>query len=153
MVQVGNLVIMNYVTSTEIPPSDPQTITGWFAGRLPDGWFTAAPDVTVDAEQILVTGTLPEGQLPTDATPETRNGFEAGRISRYREQTRGERIQIARQAEQEFKKPVTWAVKLGSTHQTFTRGGSGRSGRGEHGGEPSVTIRGKRHGVVNAQVF
>ena len=33
-------------------------ITGWFAGRLPDGWFTGAPSVTTDDKQVLVVGTL-----------------------------------------------------------------------------------------------
>ena len=31
-------------------------ITGWFAGRLPEGWFTGAPSVTVDEKQVLVVG-------------------------------------------------------------------------------------------------
>ena len=144
---------MENATTTDTPPTDPQTITGWFAGRLPDGWFTTAPEVTVDDEQILVTGTLPAGRPAPDAGAEAQKGFEAGRISRFREQTRGERIQIARHAEHQFKKAVTWAVKLGGTEQTFTKGGSGRSRRSEGGGEPNVTIRGRRHGVVNPQVF
>lgn len=76
--------------------------------------------MSVDAEHILVTGVLAEGELPAGATAEVRTGFESGRIARHREETRGERIHIARQAEKEFKKPVTWAVRLGSTHQTFT---------------------------------
>jgi len=139
--------------TTQTPPSDPQTIAGWFAGRLPDGWFSSAPEVTVDGEHIVVTGTLAETQLPAEGTAEARKGFEAGRIARYREQTRGERVHIARQAEHAFKKPVTWAVRLGSTEQTFTKGGSGWNRKSEGGGEANVTIRGRRHGVVNPQVF
>ena len=38
-------------------------IAGWFAGRLPDGWFTGAPSVTIDEGQIVVVGTLTEAAL------------------------------------------------------------------------------------------
>ena len=38
-----------------------------FAGRLPDDWFTTAPTVTSDREQILVVGTVPEPDYPKDA--------------------------------------------------------------------------------------
>ena len=71
------------------------TIAGWFAGRLPDGWFTGAPSVTVDDKQILVVGTLTEPALPEGASAELKAGAEAGRISRFREATRTNRIWIA----------------------------------------------------------
>ena len=32
----------------------------WLAGRLPDAWFVVTPDVTVDRDEILVVGTLPD---------------------------------------------------------------------------------------------
>ena len=32
----------------------------WFAGRIPDGWLTGDPAVTVDREEITVVGRLPE---------------------------------------------------------------------------------------------
>ena len=35
-------------------------LTGWFVGRLPDGWFTETPDILVDRDEILVMGTLAE---------------------------------------------------------------------------------------------
>ena len=38
--------------------SSAEDVRGWFAGRLPDGWFTASPEVTVDREEILVVGPL-----------------------------------------------------------------------------------------------
>ena len=31
----------------------------WFSGRLPDGWFTGAPGVTCDRDEIVVVGELP----------------------------------------------------------------------------------------------
>jgi hypothetical protein len=92
---------------------------GWFAGRLPDGWFTAAPEITVDREEIVIVGELPalEGEFADDAA---RAAAESGRISRYREQTRDERIEIARQAEHRYGRKVAWGAKLGGTTELFT---------------------------------
>jgi hypothetical protein len=115
-------------------------ITGWFAGRLPDGWFTGAPSVTVDDKQILVVGTLAEPSLGGEASAEVKAGAEAGRISRFREGTRGWRIEIAREAERQFKLPVTWGATCGGTSITFTPGGSGRGHGGGEGSEEAKKV-------------
>ena len=44
-----------------------QDLAGWFAGRLPDDWFTEPPEVTTDREEILVVGRLAEPDYPKDA--------------------------------------------------------------------------------------
>ncbi len=107
-------------------------IAGWFAGRLPDGWFTGAPSVTIDEGQIVVVGTLTEPALPEGASAQLKAGAEAGRISRFREVTRPYRIHIAREAERRFELNVTWGATCGGTTETFTPGGSGkRGGEGE----------------------
>ena len=120
--------------------ADADKIAGWFAGRLPDGWFTGAPSVTVDDKQILVVGTLSEPNLPGDASAELKAGAEAGRIARFREGTRGWRIEIAREAERQFKLPVTWGATSGGTTLTFTPGGSGRRSEGEGGDEQAKKV-------------
>ena len=107
------------------------TIKGWFAGRLPDGWFTGV-DVTVEDDQIVVLGTLPE--LKVGSTPEEKEGAAAGRIARFREETRGQRIGIAQEAEERFHKYVTWGAKLGGVTKRFNPGG------GRTGGERGVMI-------------
>ncbi len=111
------------------------SIKGWFAGRLPDGWF-AGVDVAVEDDQIVVIGTLPE--LNLGSTPEEREGAAAGRIARFREETRGQRIGIAREAEERFKKYVTWGAKLDGVTKRFNPGGGG-GGRGDD--RRSVMIR------------
>jgi hypothetical protein len=116
-------------------------IAGWFAGRLPDGWFTGAPSVTTDDKQVLVVGTLDGPRLPEGATAETKAGAEAGRIARFREATRGARILIAREIEHKYEIPVTWGVTSGGTTLTFTPGGSGRRQReGSESSEPQQTV-------------
>ncbi len=104
-------------------------IKGWFAGRLPDGWFSGV-DVTVEDDQIVVLGTLQEKDLPAASSSEEKEGFAAGRIARFRDETRGERIGIAQEAEERFHKFVTWGAKLGGVTKRFNPGGGGRSSGG-----------------------
>jgi hypothetical protein len=115
-------------------------IAGWFAGRLPDGWFTGAPSVTIEEGQIVVVGTLTEPALPEGATDLTKKGAEAGRISRFREATRPHRIHIAREAEHGFELNVTWGATCGGTTETFTPGGSGRRREGGQEGEEAKKV-------------
>ncbi|MEC3979863.1 hypothetical protein [Amycolatopsis sp. H20-H5] len=102
---------------SEIPPAD--DAAAWFAGRLPDGWFTGAPEVTVDRDEIVLVGELPAltGEFADDAA---RAAAEDGRISRFREDTRDERIEIARQAEHRYQRKVAWGARLGGTEELFT---------------------------------
>lgn len=125
--------------------ADATTIGGWFAGRLPDGWFTGAPEVTAEGDQIVVVGTLSEVALASGASAEAKAAAAQGRISRFREETRRERIWIAREAEGMFKKNITWGAKSGATRLTFTPGGSGL-GEGEKKTEGASVKIGRRHG-------
>jgi hypothetical protein len=86
---------------------------------LPDGWFTGEVDVTVDREEIVVVGQLHAlGEEFTDDAE--RAAAEAGRISRFREDTRDERIEIARQAEHRYRRKVAWGARLGGSEELFT---------------------------------
>ena len=101
----------------EPPPAD--DVAAWFTGRLPDDWFTAAPEITVDREEILVVGELaaPSEEFTDEAAAAAAA---AGRISRFRETTRDERIEIARQAEHRYGRKVAWGARIGSTEELFT---------------------------------
>jgi hypothetical protein len=97
----------------DLPPAD--DAAEWFAGRLPADWFVGTPAVSVDREEILVVGTLPpvDGQESSGAAAE-------GRISRFREQTRDERIAVAVEAEKRYGRKVSWGATLGEHTQLFT---------------------------------
>jgi hypothetical protein len=101
----------------DLPPAD--DAAGWFAGRLPDAWFTGSPEVTVDRDEILVVGTLLPPEVEGD-DPAARTAAEGGRISRFREDTREERISIAREAEHRYGRKVAWGAVCGETRQLFT---------------------------------
>src|SRR6478752_6606166 len=77
----------------------------WFAGRLPD-WFDGDPTVVVDREEITVIGHLPE---PDGAESEAHA---SGRVARFREETRSERMRIADEAESRYGRKVAWGVEV-----------------------------------------
>lgn len=87
----------------------------WFAGRLPEDWFDGDPTVTVDREEITVVGKLPE--------PERKEVSEArasGGVSRFRDETRPERMNIADEAADRYGRKVSWGVEVGGERILFT---------------------------------
>jgi hypothetical protein len=104
--------------AADLPPAD--DAADWFAGRLPDGWFTEV-DVTVDREEITVIGTLNDSMA--DSTGESSPGDGAaaeGRISRFRADTKEQRIGIAEEAQARYGRRVSWGARLGDTTALFT---------------------------------
>ena len=96
-----------------------EKLRGWFIGRLPAEWFTAAPDIQVDREEITIVGTLAE---PAEAgvSAAERAAAAEGRIRRFREESRAGRIEIAREAEHRFGRKVSWGVTCGAHKVMFT---------------------------------
>lgn len=96
---------------------DASDAADWFAGRLPDDWFTGPATVEVDREEIVVTGELPPVEA---ADTEDSEAAVAGRVSRFRESTRPERMQIADEAEARYGRKVAWSVTIGDRRILFT---------------------------------
>ena len=92
----------------------------WLSGRVPDDWFTGAADITVDREEITVVGPLADPETRAQATEVERSEAVAGRIRRFREDTRDHRIRIAREAEHKFGRKVSWGVTCGGRTVMFT---------------------------------
>ena len=116
-------------------------IAAWFGERLPNAWTATAPQVTVDREEIIVILAVPapetagpakpepgspeaaaEGEpvVSEDATAAASAQARAGRIARFREETRDHRIAIAREAEHRFGRKVAWGVESGGSQEIFT---------------------------------
>lgn len=93
-------------------------IVAWFAGRIPDGWFSEPPEVHVDREEIVVIGAL--------ALPAVEGGADAeaaaalARATRFREETRDARVRMAEEAEHRFGRKVSWGVRIDGERYLFT---------------------------------
>ena len=118
-------------------------VRAWCAERLPADWFSAPPDIQVDREEITIMGALPDPAATAGADPQPardndpqpardndpqaasdpdveRTAAAEARIRRFREDTRSRRIQIAREAEHEFRRKVSWGVTCGPVTEMFT---------------------------------
>src|SRR6476646_7180599 len=98
------------------PPVDRSEVAGWFAGRLPDGWFTGPPELIIDRDEITVVGTLPEPEAGEGDPAAAR----AGRIARFREETRQERMAVADAAQERYGRSVAWGAACGEDRALFT---------------------------------
>jgi hypothetical protein len=97
-----------------------QEIRGWFEARLPKDWFDGPIAVTADGEEILVVGTLPDVELAGGTSREGRAAARSARIDRFREETREERVRVAREAERRFRRKVAWGARCGDQEKVFT---------------------------------
>lgn len=104
---------------TKAQSSDDE-IRAWFAGRIPDDWFTGAPEITIDREEILVVGAIDPPRTEKGASAEATREAAVGRIERFREDTRDKRIAIAIQAERRFRRKVSWGAVCGDVRRPFT---------------------------------
>jgi hypothetical protein len=101
----------------EPEPARTEEVQGWLAGRLPQAWFTTAPEVSIDRDEITIIGTLDLSDIPADVDADAAA---QGRIGRFREETRDERIAIARDLERRFERSVSWGAQAGQTRILFT---------------------------------
>ena len=89
-------------------------VVGWLVGRLPDDWFVGEPTVTIDRDEVVIVGAI-DAPAADDAAVAAE-----GRASRFRNDTRDARIEIAREAERKFARKVSWGVKVDDNVYLFT---------------------------------
>src|SRR5688572_29111970 len=95
-------------------------VAGWFAGRLPDGWFAGPAEVAGADEEILVVGPLDGPELPEGSEEGAREAARPAPVKRCREDTRQARMRIADDAERLFGRKASWGASVGSTRRLFT---------------------------------
>ena len=98
------------------PPVDRAEVAGWLAGRLPDGWFTGPVELVIDRDEITVVGDVPAPEV-ADGSPAAA---QSGRIARFREETREERMAVADAAQARYGRSVAWGATCGDTRELFT---------------------------------
>ncbi|MER6085752.1 hypothetical protein ACFY6U_09040 [Streptomyces sp. NPDC013157] len=95
-------------------------LRGWFTGRLPDDLFEELVEVTVDREEVTVIGRIPGPALADGASDAEREAAVQGRIQEFRERTRESRMAVAREAEHQFRRKVSWGVECAGQRALFT---------------------------------
>ncbi|MFE6909046.1 hypothetical protein [Streptomyces erythrochromogenes] len=81
-----------------------EQLRAWFAERLPVDVYESLDPVTADREEITVVGVIP-------ATESVRE---------FRERTREQRVEVAREAEELYRRKVAWGVRVGDETTLFT---------------------------------
>ncbi len=131
--------------TADSPTAQNERITAWLQGRLPEGWV--ASDVVVDRDEITIVvdllsvSAVPTADLPdsgttgdTSTTGDTGTSADtaalqaddvraeevAGRINRFREETRAARVQIARETERRYERKVAWGIVHNGETTLFT---------------------------------
>jgi hypothetical protein len=87
-----------------------EAVSRWATGALPVAWTADPPRISVDNDEIMVVLTLPGG-----GADDPRRA-----IARFREATRGERIALAAEAEDQFERKVSWGACCGEVTEMFT---------------------------------
>ncbi len=103
---------------TEPPSAD--DAAAWVTGAVPDGWFTERPEIVVDRDEVIIWGRLSAPELGDEATEADKAAAQAGRINQFREDTRADRIRVARQVEHRYQRKVAWGLRSGDTSELLT---------------------------------
>src|SRR5256712_11373207 len=96
-----------------------EELQGWFAGRIPDGWFSGPPEVTVDREEILGVGTLPDVDLGSGASAASLEAARLGGTEQHRDCSRGGSVRLARAGGDRFRREVSWGAGCGEVEAVF----------------------------------
>jgi len=121
------------MTKSEFAPDlseDQQSLRGWLTGRVPPDWFAGPVEIVVDREEITVIGPL-EAPVAGASGDSGASGASAGaakeraaagkgRAKAFREQTREQRIIIAREIEKRTDRKVSWGVVIDDHRHMFT---------------------------------
>ncbi|WP_260610004.1 hypothetical protein [Streptomyces sp. WAC06614] len=81
-----------------------EQLRAWFAERLPVDVYESLVDVVIDREEITVVGRLPAAES----------------VKEFRERTRDQRIEVAREAESLYRRKVAWGVETDRGRVLFT---------------------------------
>jgi hypothetical protein len=95
-------------------------VRGWLIGRLPEGWFAGPPEVEVDGDEVLVVGELAQPEQVAAGVAPGEGQSSAARLHRFREETREQRMRIAKEAERSFGRRVSWGASVDGERHLFT---------------------------------
>ena len=68
-----------------MPEPTTSEVQAWFSGRVPDGWFAGPPDISMDGDEMLIVGSLPDVEVAKGSKADARAAARSARIDRFRE--------------------------------------------------------------------
>ncbi len=74
----------------------------------------------MDRDEISVVGRVPLPEFGEEVDEATRSAAEGGRVTRFREETRDERMAIDREAQHLFGRNIAWGTVAGGSTVLFT---------------------------------
>ena len=86
-------------------------ITAWFDQHLPADLYAGTPTVSVDRDEVVVVGDVPDVAADADGP---------AAVADFRERTRERRMAVAAQAEETFGRKVSWGARAAGTERMFT---------------------------------
>ncbi len=95
-----------------------QEIKDWFTAQIPNDWFEDL-EFYVARDEILVVGRLPDVEVGHGGSAALAVA-RANRIAEFREESRAQRMAIARDAEVGFNRKVSWGARCGDVGRAFT---------------------------------
>ena len=101
----------------EPPAVSNEDLRAWFAGNIPDDWFTGPVEVSADRDEILITGDI---AVPKVSDGDDESVASSARIDAFREDTRSQRMAIADRAQEKYLRKVSWAASCGTASASFT---------------------------------
>lgn len=97
-----------------------ERLRGWFTGRIPGEWLDGTLEIRADREEITVIVPVTAAQTADGASDAERAAAWDGRSRRFREETRQQRIEIAKEAEHTYGRKVSWGVRCDDRTVMFT---------------------------------
>ena len=98
--------------------NNPQELRKWLLSQLPASVVGSDPEITIDADELLIILTLNTETLVGEG--EALKNAEHALLERQRSETRALRIQLGRQLERTCGYAVSWGMRAGGTVQLFT---------------------------------
>jgi hypothetical protein len=98
--------------------NDPQELTQWLLSQLPASVVGSDPEITINADELLITLNLNTETLMGKG--EALKNAEHALIEHQRSETRTLRIQLGRHLERTYGCAVSWGMRAGGTVQLFT---------------------------------
>lgn len=98
--------------------NDPQELTQWLLSQLPASVVGHEPEITIDADELLIILSLNTEMLEGEG--EALKTAEQALIEQQRAETRKLRIQLGRQLERTSGYAISWGMRAGGTVELFT---------------------------------